>query len=190
MKILTDFIRRFLITFMELNYTVIKRKVKYPRIEIKDGKISLILPENSKIDEKALIEKHKDWLFKKLEILKEVESLSKSLEIFKNFEFESTIYNYVEEIGKVLCIKPKKITFRIMKIRWGSCTKDNKLILNKNLRYLPDELIRYVVIHEMCHLIYKNHRKEFWLLVKKLCPKFKEYEKLLAGYRLKLFKSK
>jgi len=74
-----------------------------------------------------------------------------------------------------------------IKIRWGSCNYKNKIIIfNKLLKYLPIELIRYVVIHEMCHLIINNHKREFWMLIDRLDSQFKEKEKLLAEYSLKL----
>jgi predicted metal-dependent hydrolase len=78
-----------------------------------------------------------------------------------------------------------------MKKRWGSCNYKKKiLIFNKNLEYLPEELIKHIVIHEMCHLIVKNHNKEFWALVSKLDPDFKEKRKLLAGYMVKFLKGR
>jgi len=83
--------------------------------------------------------------------------------------------------------RENKVLFRKMKARWRSCHyKKGVIILNKLLRYLPEELIKYVVLHEMCHLLIKHHKKEFWLLIKKFDSNFKEKEKLLAGYRLRL----
>jgi len=74
-----------------------------------------------------------------------------------------------------------------MKKNWASCNvSKKKLIFNKELRFLPQEIIKYVVFHEMCHLLIDNHKKEFWLLVEKFEPNFKEKEKMLNSYRLLL----
>lgn len=78
------------------------------------------------------------------------------------------------------------VKFRKMKRRWASCDLSGKLTFNRLLKFLPLELIRYVVIHELCHLIVKSHKEEFWHLVQKICPDFKEKEKLLAAYAFKL----
>ena len=43
-----------------------------------------------------------------------------------------------------------------------------------------EKAVEYVVLHEMCHLIYMNHSKNFWNLVEKNMPNYKEYKKLLA----------
>lgn len=97
--------------------------------------------------------------------------------------FKKIIFSAIEEFYKILKVKPKEIAFRKMKRRWGSCKKD-KIILNKNLEFLPEDLIKYVVYHEMCHLLIKNHKKEFKMLIEKLYPNYKSYEKRLADHYL------
>ncbi|GIW66997.1 MAG: hypothetical protein KatS3mg095_0895 [Candidatus Parcubacteria bacterium] len=168
------------------NWRVVKRKVKYIRLEIRDFGLNVIVPENFNGDVKEVVEKHKRWLEKKFALLEEIKSLSENLKVYAHDDLESIVERYIDEISSILNVKPIKVSFRLMKARWGSCSRDGHIILNKKLKFLPEELIKYVVIHEMCHLLIKNHRKEFWLLVKKLCPDFKEKQKLLAGYRIRL----
>jgi len=55
-----------------------------------------------------------------------------------------------------------KVTLRKMKTRWGSCTNHNNISLNVGLIALTDELIDYVILHELVHTKVKNHSKEFW----------------------------
>ncbi|MCK4912439.1 MAG: M48 family metallopeptidase [Candidatus Omnitrophica bacterium] len=55
----------------------------------------------------------------------------------------------------------KNISIRNQKTRWGSCTKDNKINLNIKLLRLPDDLIDYVILHELLHTHIKNHSKFF-----------------------------
>jgi predicted metal-dependent hydrolase len=171
---------------MQVEYKVFKRKVKYLRLEIRNGILRLIIPENINIEPERIIEKHKNWIERKFELLNEIKELSKNCKIYSHENLEEIVLRYVKEIGKILKVKPSAISFRWMKRRWGSCTSKNKLIFNKLLKYLPEELIRYVVIHEMCHLLIKNHKKEFWLLVKKLEPRFLHSQKLLASYKIEL----
>lgn len=73
-----------------------------------------------------------------------------------------------------------ELKIRKMKSKWGYCNKKEKLItLNLELiKYGLDE-IDYVIIHELCHFIYFNHSKDFWNLVSKYKPNYKENRKVL-----------
>jgi predicted metal-dependent hydrolase len=166
---------------------IFKRKVKYLRLEVDLESIKIIAPVGIEVDEKEVLERHRRWIEKRIERLNEIKRIAESLEICKQDNLYNLVENFVNEISEILKVKPQKFLFRRMKKRWGSCNYKKKiLIFNKNLEYLPKELIKHVVIHEMCHLIVKNHNKEFWVLISKLDPNFKENIKLLAGYIVKI----
>jgi Predicted metal-dependent hydrolase len=75
-----------------------------------------------------------------------------------------------------------RITLRKMKTRWGSCSSTGNVNLNTHLKYLPEDLIRYVVHHEVCHLKVRKHNREYWDLVSLTYPDFQTYEDELAIY--------
>ncbi len=188
MKNLIIYTKSYLIIYMKMykDYIVIRRKVKYARLEIKNNKIHLIMPENSKEKPEKLIERHKEWIKRKIGFVKEIEDLSEKCGLFNHKNLEEIVFNNIDEIKEILNVKPEKVIFRKMKRRWASCSSKDKLIFNKLLKFLPYELIRYIVIHELCHLIIKNHRRNFWELIEKICPDSKEKEKLLLTYEFKL----
>jgi hypothetical protein len=162
---------------------VFKRKVKYLRLEIDLESIKIIAPVGVEVNEKEILNRYRNWIAKRIERLNEMKKIAESLEIYKQDNLYNLVEIFIDEISKILKVKPEKILFRKMKKRWGSCNCRKKiLIFNKNLEYLPEELINHIVIHEMCHLIVRNHNKEFWALVSKLDPNFKEKRKMLAGY--------
>ncbi len=63
--------------------------------------------------------------------------------------------------------------------RWGSCSSKGNINISWRLVMAPEEVIEYVIFHELAHLEERNHGKQFWSLVEKMCPKYKEYRKWL-----------
>ncbi len=68
---------------------------------------------------------------------------------------------------------------REMKKRWGSFLNKDKIFLNPKLITTPKECIDYVIVHELCHLKYKNHNKRFFELFNKKYPKGKKVKEKL-----------
>ena len=66
--------------------------------------------------------------------------------------------------------------------KWGSCSSDGTVRLNWRLILLPDGLIDYVIVHELCHTKQMNHSREFWDLVSKFIPDVKQRRKTLKSY--------
>ena len=64
--------------------------------------------------------------------------------------------------------KYKDVRFKNARTRWGSCSHDNNLNFNIQLMMLPEYLIDYVILHELCHTVEKNHSKRYWSLVDKI----------------------
>jgi hypothetical protein len=165
---------------------VFKRKVRYLRLEVDLESIKIIAPVGVEVNEKEILNRHKKWIEKRIERLNEIKRIAESLEIYKQESLYDLVEIFIDDLSKILNVKPEKILFRKMKKRWGSCNYKKKiLIFNKNLEYLPEELIKHIVIHEMCHLIVRNHNKEFWALVSKLDPDFKGKRKMLTGYMMR-----
>ncbi len=68
---------------------------------------------------------------------------------------------------------------RVLKRSWGSCSPKGKINLNLELAAAPVELIDYVILHELCHLIEHNHSSRFYKLMTRLCPDWKMKRKEL-----------
>lgn len=76
-------------------------------------------------------------------------------------------------------VAPTKIGIRDMRSRWGSCSRKGHISLNLQLIKLPENCIRQVMIHEMCHLVYFNHQAGFYTLMTEMMPDWKYWKKQL-----------
>ena len=97
-------------------------------------------------------------------------------EIIRIFD-ERYIYNYnrFTEINKSPILK-----IRNMKTRWGVYNKANHTItLNSRLIEFSEDIIDYVIIHELSHIIHFDHSAAFWNLVSKYCPNYKQIRKYM-----------
>ena len=68
-----------------------------------------------------------------------------------------------------------------MPTRWGSCTPRGKIILNPELIKAPKGCIEYVIIHELCHLIYHDHTRKFIDLQTKEMPDWEKWKSKLEN---------
>ncbi len=69
-----------------------------------------------------------------------------------------------------------RISVRGQKTRWGSCSGSQNISLNYKLLFLPPQMTRYVLIHELCHTVHMNHSKKFWELVQKNDPLYEQWD--------------
>lgn len=75
-----------------------------------------------------------------------------------------------------------RILVREMRTRWGSCTPQGTVTLNLKLIMVPKQLIDYVVVHELCHLVEPNHGKAFFDLLSRIMPNWEEQKEHLDRF--------
>ncbi|NEW09390.1 M48 family metallopeptidase [Paenibacillus sp. SYP-B3998] len=103
----------------------------------------------------------------------------------KKFYFSSCKKIIGERINRYqiqLRVKPKTIEVVESSTKWGSCSSDKKVTFNYRLAMAPIEVIDYVIIHELCHLLHMNHDRSFWRRVGSIIPDYKKKEAFLARY--------
>jgi len=90
----------------------------------------------------------------------------------------------VEYFANQMNLKFTAIKFRKMKSRWGSCSSERVITLNSELIKVKKELIDYVIVHELAHLVHMNHSKAFHSLVENYLPSSKVLRRELKGISL------
>lgn len=81
--------------------------------------------------------------------------------------------------------KVNVITIKNIKTRWGSCSTKNNINLNLRLMMAPEQVIDYVIIHELCHTVEMNHSQNFWKLVESIIPDYKQSKRYLKDMALR-----
>jgi predicted metal-dependent hydrolase len=109
----------------------------------------------------------------------------------KQWYFERTRRIVSERLDLIRTRNPSlpaynKVSIKNQRSRWASCSENGNLNFNLILAALPIEIIDYVIIHELAHLIELNHSKDFWNIVKMTDPEFQTHRKLLHKYRYEL----
>lgn len=93
---------------------------------------------------------------------------------FSKEELENFIGNCVVLNCKIMGLNIPNITYYNAKSYWGVCYPDKNMVrFSYKCCTLSSEQLEYVVIHELCHLVYLNHGTDFWNLVQRYCPQYR-----------------
>ncbi|MBT7912810.1 M48 family metallopeptidase [Candidatus Bathyarchaeota archaeon] len=81
--------------------------------------------------------------------------------------------------AKRMGLKLGKVGVRDYRRQWGSCLQDGSILFNWKVILAPMRIIDYVVIHELCHLVHRDHSKEYWRLLSLYLPDYLESKEWL-----------
>ena len=127
-------------------------------VNLDNGYINICVSENCETAKiKELIEK----MYYKIALM----IVDKSVNMWKN----------------ILKIAPDVVVIKKLKTAWGKCNSKRKITINPDLMKYDQRVIDYVVLHEFCHLRYMNHSKDFWNMVGKFMPDYKDLKKELKN---------
>ena len=96
-------------------------------------------------------------------------------------DFLKMINYRMSSLAQIIGVKPNEVSVRYQKTIWGSCSYDDNISINFKLALAPLEVVDYILIHELCHILHKNHSKEFWMSVQTIMPNYKEKRKWLKA---------
>ena len=91
--------------------------------------------------------------------------LRKVLDAWYRTSALSCLRDKTEHFEKLIGVKPSTVNVRKYKARWGSCSSSGAITYNFCIIMAPHDIVNYIVVHELCHLIEYNHSPRFWKLV-------------------------
>jgi predicted metal-dependent hydrolase len=147
--------------YLGRNYSlqiILDSTVKTPFAKLYRGKLFVTAPTKEEASIKTAIEA---WYRKKA-----IERITERVKYYQS---------YLEK-------KPRSIKVKEQQKRWGSCNSKGDLMFNWRSVMAPANVLDYVVVHEMCHLIYFNHSTEFWKIISEVLPDYKKRKELLKNY--------
>jgi len=173
--------------FEGIPFEVVRRRVKYSRVEFKTGGLRVIVPRGINPfqvlnDNREVILKRHYRLQTQMETAQDITMMEWSV-----MDFQIIVTRYLHTYSAQLNVAARGIKFRKMKRRWGSCRHDGVITLNSFLRFLPETLIAYVVYHELTHLVVHGHNRDFKRVIVQEFPNYRLLDKELNLYGLKLF---
>ena len=170
----------------ELGELELKRKKGRKSISIQykyaEGKFSVSFPYNCPINIAiGFANSRIDWM-RKTKLKSQEKIIARNI---ADVNKKSAIEKF-KEIANIICsttgLSYTRLKVRKMKTLWGSCSVDNIINLNLYLANLPSDLQYYVILHELCHTIEKNHSKRFWALMNKYWKESLKMDKELERY--------
>lgn len=165
---------------MDFEYTVIRSSRKTIAMQLtRDGKIIVRAPRRCpKTYIESFVKKHEDWALKSLESFGQyAENHPEPDEAQRaalTEKAKAILPGRVEHYAQIMGVQPTGIRITSAKTRFGSCSYKNSLCFSWRLMQFPDEAIDYVVVHELAHIVHKNHGPEFYALIASVMPDYKK----------------
>ena len=114
------------------------------------------------------------------------EIIKEAMETWYREKTEEQVRKRIKYYQKFFEKKPSDIKVKEQKKRWASCTSKNELLFNWRCGMAKATAIDYIVVHEMCHMYYKNHSQEFWDLVASVMSDYESRKEWLRDYGIRM----
>ena len=155
---------------MNENVNIIYSARKSIAIELRPDGITVRAPKGMpRRDINAFLESKRGWIEKHLVKMQERKEALEQVEPFTREEIHEladkalvVIPEKVKKYAPIVGVTYGRITIRNQRSRWGSCSSKGNLNFNCLLMLFPEEVINYVVVHELCHRKHMNHSAAFY----------------------------
>ena len=171
----------------EVQFNIVYSNRKTIAIELTMNEIIVRVPKGmSQYQIDSFIDKKRSWIEKHLEKIQKQKMELEQLDPFTVDEIKElaqkaldVIPDRVEKYASLVGVDYGRISIRNQRSRWGSCSSKGNLNFNCLLMLFSDEIIDYVVVHELCHRKYMNHSAEFYTEVERVFPEYRRCQRWL-----------
>jgi predicted metal-dependent hydrolase len=134
------------------------------------------------------LETKADWILQQLsKTSKNTNILSPAQELINYKRYKVRAHNFVtdrlEYFNRFYSFEYGRVSVRRQKTRWGSCSRTGNLNFNYRLIFLEPAEADYIIVHELCHLGEFNHSPNFWALVARQIPDYRNLRKKLKFFK-------
>ena len=157
------------------------RRVKNINLYLKppDGQVLVTAPKQVPIRRiREFVEGKQSWIKKHQQAIREAadrRSAEPELTRAQREVLRKKVAYYAEKWEPRMGVRATGWTLRKMKTRWGSCTVNTgRIRINTRLYFFPEEILEYIVVHELCHLIEPSHDQRFQAYMTRFLPDWKE----------------
>ena len=170
-----------------LQINIIYSSRKSIAIELRSDSILVRAPRGiSKREIDNFLELKRPWIDKHLAKIQDQKDILEKLPPFTMDEIREladkalvVIPEKVKKYALILGVDYGRITIRNQRSRWGSCSSKGNLNFNCLLMLFSEEVIDYVVVHELCHRKHMNHSAKFYAEVERVFPEYRKCQKWL-----------
>jgi predicted metal-dependent hydrolase len=145
----------------------------------------VVRPQASEADVDAALAYHLPWLERQLAQLPPPQLGLDRLRLTEaqgRREARARVSLIAQSEALALGVRYRRLALRDQRSRWGSCSSKGTLSFNWRLVLAPHDVLDYVVVHEVCHLVEHNHGRAFWRLLERRRPGYREQKAWLAAY--------
>ena len=173
---------------MDLPVTILRSNRRTIGLQVRpNGEVILRCPMRATEAEIFRVySRHKDWIDRQLARFSKSAAEMAGLPPYTLADIQSlaeraarVIPERVQHYAPIVGVTFGRITIRNQKTKWGSCSAQGNLNFNCLLMDAPEEVLDYVVVHELCHRKEMNHSPAFWAEVARVCPDYKAHIKWL-----------
>lgn len=166
------------------------KRAKHINISVKLFKgVRVAVPYGVSFDKaRQFAQSKRNWIKKHIDKMKQAEKEYETFSInsteINKAEAVEKLVNRLNELSEQHGFRYNNVFIRSQKTIWGSCSYKNNINLNMKLVRLPDEMIDYVLLHELVHTRIKNHSEAFWTELNKFVENAKKMRKKMNKYKM------
>lgn len=173
-----------------LEYVLIRSKRKTLALYVKrDGSIEVRAPLRiSKACIDDFILKKRGWIEKTQNKLSARQTAKRIIRLTakEEVQYKKQAKTYLQQkclfFSQIMGLRHGEVKINSAKTRWGSCNRKGDINFSYRLLFVPEDLIDYVVVHELAHVREMNHSAGFWTIVERIMPDYKARRKRLREF--------